>query len=322
MPAGTGVCVVNTVPARTVASASSNVRPGAGAQLPDALQAQVARVALVRVEDLGLRVAGDRAVGADGAHAADADEDLLADALVLVAAVEPVGDAAQVGVVLLDVGVEQQQRHPPDRGLPDARPQRLPAGHRDLDEHLLALGVDEQLQRQALRVEHRVGLQLPAVQRQRLAEVARPVQQPDADQRQAEVRRRLEVVAREHPEAARVVRQHLRDAELHREVADRRRAASGRPRARPGTSAARRGTRRGRRPARARSRRSRRRRPARRAWRRGSRPAAGRGPGPPVPTPRGRAWRTGPASAGASSTAGWWPASAAARARAAAAPGR
>ena len=28
MPAGTGVCVVNTVPARTVASASSNVRPG------------------------------------------------------------------------------------------------------------------------------------------------------------------------------------------------------------------------------------------------------------------------------------------------------
>ena len=80
----------------------------------------------------------------------------------------------------------------------------------------------EQLQRQALRVEHRVGLQLPAVQRQRLPEVPRPVQQPDPDERQAEVRGRLEVVAREHAEAARVVGQHLGDAELHREVADRR----------------------------------------------------------------------------------------------------
>ena len=110
----------------------------AGAQLPDALQPEVARVPLVGVEHLGLRVPGDRAVRADGAHAADADQDLLPDALVLVAAVEPVGDAAQVGVVLLDVGVEHQQRHPADRGLPDARLQQLPGGHRDLDEHLLA----------------------------------------------------------------------------------------------------------------------------------------------------------------------------------------
>ena len=114
MPAGTGVCVVNTVPARTAASASSNESPRPGRQLADPLQAEEARVALVGVEHLGLRVPGDRAVRADGAHPADADEDLLADALVLVAAVEPVGDAAQVGVVLLDVGVEQQQRHPAD----------------------------------------------------------------------------------------------------------------------------------------------------------------------------------------------------------------
>ena len=305
----------------------------ARAQLADALQAQVARVALVGVEDLGLRVPGDRAVRADGAHAADADEDLLADALVLVAAVEPVGDAAQVGVVLLDVGVEHQQRHPPDRGLPDARLEHLPGGHRDLDEHLLARGPgrsvsgarfwpDEQLQRQPLRVEHRVGLQLPAVERQRLPEVPRPVQQPDADERQAEVRGRLEVVAREHPEAARVVGQHLRDAELHREVADRR----GQRRVVLPLALV---------PARLRevlgevvgeladrSRRSRRRRPARRAWPWGSPPVAAPDRGPPAPRLRGRAWRTGPASAGASSTAGWWPASAAARARAAAAPGR
>ena len=261
MPAGTGVCVVNTVPARTVASASSNVRPGLGAQLADALQAQVARVALVGVEHLGLRVPGDRAVRAHGAHPADADQDLLPDALVLVAAVEPVGDAAQVGVVLLDVGVEHQQRHPADRGLPDARLQQLPGGHRDLDEHLLArcpgrsvsgarFWPHEQLQRQPLRVEHRVGLQLPAVERQRLPEVPRPVQQPHPDERQAEVRGRLEVVAREHAEAARVVGQHLARRRTPSRSSRSPRAASGRPPARPGTSAAPRGTRRGRRRAR------------------------------------------------------------------------
>ena len=177
-------------------------------------------MALVGVEHLRRRVAGGRAVRADGPHPADADEDLLPDALVLVAAVEPVGDAAQVRLVLLDVGVEQQQRHPPDGRLPHPHAERAAGGHRDLDEDGLARGIGEQLQGQALRVERGVVLELPAVQRQRLAEVARPVQQPDADQRHAQVGRGLEVVAGQHPEAAGVVGQHLRDAELHREVAD------------------------------------------------------------------------------------------------------
>ena len=55
MPAGTGVCVVNTVPARTACSASgkpSAVRLG---ELADPLDALEAGVALVGVEDLGQR---------------------------------------------------------------------------------------------------------------------------------------------------------------------------------------------------------------------------------------------------------------------------
>ena len=175
---------------------------------------------LVRVEHLGLRVPGDRAVRADGAHAADADQDLLPDALVLVAAVEPVGDAAQVGVVLLDVGVEKQQRHAADGRPPHPGLQRLPARHGHRHEHRCAAVVGHQVQREALRVEDGVGLDLPAVERQRLAEVARAVQQPDGHERHAEVRRRLQVVAGEHAEAAGVVGQDFRDAELHREVAD------------------------------------------------------------------------------------------------------
>ena len=129
MPAGTGVWVVKTVPARTAATrlVEGRAAGSAGQQLADALQAEVAGVSLVGVEHLGLGVAGDRAVGAHRPHPADADEDLLPDAVVLVAAVEPVGDAAQVGLVLLDVGVEQQQRHPADGRLPDpARSVRPP----------------------------------------------------------------------------------------------------------------------------------------------------------------------------------------------------
>ncbi len=43
----------------------------------------------------------------------------LAQPVVLAAAVEPVGDPALGRGVLLDVAVEQQQRHPADLGPPD-----------------------------------------------------------------------------------------------------------------------------------------------------------------------------------------------------------
>ena len=71
-----------------------------------------------------------------------------------------------------------------------------------------------------------VVLLLPAVGATATAEVAGAVEQPDADDRHAEVGRRLEVVAGEDAEAAGVLRQHLGDAELRREVGDRSRGAS------------------------------------------------------------------------------------------------
>ena len=204
-----------------------DVEAGRRHELPHPLQAEEPGVALVGVEDLRRGVPGHRAVGAHRPHAADPDEDLLADAVLGVAAVEAVGDLAQVGVVVLDVGVEQQQRHAADRGHPHPRPQHAALGHGDVDEDRRALGVGEQVQREALRVERRVGLLLPAVEREGLPEVARAVEQPDRDQRHAEVGGGLEVVAREDAEPARVVRQHLGDAELHREVADARRQRAG-----------------------------------------------------------------------------------------------
>ena len=65
------------------------------------------------------------------AHAADAEEDLLAEPVLDVAAVEPVGDLRSVGRVLVDVGVEQVQRHAADLGPPHLRRRSGCAGEVD-----------------------------------------------------------------------------------------------------------------------------------------------------------------------------------------------
>ena len=61
---------------------------------------------------------------------------------------------------------------------------------------------------------------LPAVRGQRLPEVTGAVVQTDRDQRQPEIRCGFQVIAGQDSQSARVIRQHLRDAELHREVRD------------------------------------------------------------------------------------------------------
>ena len=73
-------------------------------------------------------------------------------------------------------------------------------------------------------LEIQVVLVLPAVAIEPLPEVALVVVQPDADQRHAEIGRRLDVIAGEDAEAAGVDRQRLVQAELGGEVRDRARA--------------------------------------------------------------------------------------------------
>ena len=180
-------------------------------------------MALVGVEDLGLGVRGDRAEGPDGPHPADAEQEFLPQPVLAAAAVEPVGDLAQRRVVLLDVGVEQQQRHPADLRDPDLRPEGRAVGQGHGDPHRRALLVPQQRQRQAVRVLRRVALRLPALGRQRLREVAVPVEQAHADQGHAEIAARLQVIAGQDAQAARVLRQRGGDAVLGREVRHARR---------------------------------------------------------------------------------------------------
>ncbi len=81
----------------------------------DLFQRQEGGVAFVHVEDGGLE-----AHGLQGAHAADAEDDFLADAGVDVAAVERIGDVAVLRQhVIGDVGVEQVEGDAADVELPD-----------------------------------------------------------------------------------------------------------------------------------------------------------------------------------------------------------
>ncbi len=82
----------------------------------DAFDGKEGGMAFVHMTDGGLV-----AEGGEGTHAADAEEDLLADAHVLVTAVEACGDFAVFGAVGGDIGVHQVHKDASDLQLPDVR---------------------------------------------------------------------------------------------------------------------------------------------------------------------------------------------------------
>ena len=134
MPAGTGVCVVNTVDDRTTVSAVSKSSP---ASINSRMRSTPRKPACPSFmwNTSGAGRPSDFGERADRAHPADAGQDLLLDPVFLVAAVEPVGDAAQLVLVLRDVGIQQQQRDSAHLRNPHARPQLAGVGHRQLDQH-------------------------------------------------------------------------------------------------------------------------------------------------------------------------------------------
>ena len=147
-------------------------------------------------------------------HPPDAEQDLLADAVLRTASVQTVGDGPHVRLVGLDVGIEHVQLDPAHLGQPHLRLQR---GTGQIHRHPDAV---DQLEGHGMGVEHRVALFLPAVGVEVLAEVPEPVHQPDPHQGDAQAAGRLEVVAGQHAQAAGVLREGLGDAELGREVGD------------------------------------------------------------------------------------------------------
>ena len=78
-------------------------------------------------------------------------------------------------------------------------------------------------------------LLLPAIAIQALAEIALAIKQADANQRDVQIGRALDVVAREHAQAARINRERLVQAELGREICHRTRPQSAGVSCAPGT---------------------------------------------------------------------------------------
>ena len=132
---------------------------------------------------------------------------------------------SRVGV-LGDVGVEQEDRRPPDLDRPD-RDLEVAARQRDADRQRLAVAALDPPDRQPAQVVVGVGVLLVAVGIDRLVEVAAAVHQPDADERQRHVRGRLHVVAGEDAETARVDPERLVQPVLGAEVGDRTRQLVG-----------------------------------------------------------------------------------------------
>ena len=116
---------------------------------------------------------------------------------------------------------------PVDVGAPDARGDAV-VPELDLDRDRL------ECEAELLGIVPRILLDLPAGLVDRLPEVAGAVEEPDPDERDAEVGGRLQVVSGEDAEAARVDRQPLVEPELGAEVRDQHGGIfSGRPRAGP-----------------------------------------------------------------------------------------
>jgi hypothetical protein len=175
-------------------------------------------VALVQMVDLRLE-----AEGVDEARAADAQHDLLHQAHLAAAAVQLSGDAAVDRAVQRFFAVQQVQGRAADLRLPHAQEQCPPG---KLDRHSNLPPSASTVDRQAAGVVVGIGLLLPPSP-EHLAEIPFMIQEPDADQRHAQVARRFQVVAGKHAEAAGVERQRLADSEFHAEIGDRAKAELG-----------------------------------------------------------------------------------------------
>jgi hypothetical protein len=219
MPAGTGVWVVKTVPARTASSASSKSSPsGPTSSRMRSRPRKPAWPSLVW-NTSGRR---DAEYASQRAHAADAEQDLLAEPVLGVAAVEPVGDVAAVGSSFSSTSESSSSSGTRPTSARQTRAcSGAPAGSTSTRARRRRLA---QRQRRAGRGPGSA----PAASRRATATggSSRAVEQADADERHAEVAGRLEVVAGEDAEAAGVLRQRLGDAELGREVGDSPRWAS------------------------------------------------------------------------------------------------
>ncbi len=184
-------------------------------ELAGPLDEQEGRVPLVQMPDR--RLDAERT---QGANAADAEDQLLAEAHLPPADVQDVGDRPIRWIIGRNVRVEEEDRSPPDLRHPY---RGVHGAVGDLHAHLerRPVACAGATHRQLGGIEIGLGVLLVPIGVDLLTEVAAAVEEADADERERGIRRRLAVVARQDAEPTRVELHRLVDAELGAEVGDR-----------------------------------------------------------------------------------------------------
>ena len=113
------------------------------------------------------------------------------------------------------------QFRPAHLHFPGAHPQRVVRAYRSDSRSQSPFLSRRRLDRQLAGIVERVKRDLVAVLVDLLAEIALLIQQPDADDRHAQVVRRLELIAGHVAQPARINRQRLAEHVLHAEIRDR-----------------------------------------------------------------------------------------------------
>src|SRR5664280_2226879 len=185
-----------------------------GAELADPLEPEKRGVSLVRVAHCG-----PEAREIERAHAADTERQLLADPHLLVAPVEAVRDLAIARPIHREVRIEKEKRRAADPNAADEE-MNVPLADAHTHDRRDARRRRKDVDWQVVRIGDRVGLLLPRIRRQRLAEEPLAVEVAVPHERDPEIARGLELVAREDAEPARIDRQDLRETELRAEIRD------------------------------------------------------------------------------------------------------
>ena len=152
------------------------------------------------------------------AKTANSQKQLLPDAH---AAVPTVQTRRQVPIfrgISFDIRIQQKE-------VDSARPSRAtlcariePSARFDLDRHGLAVRANRRLHRRLIDVGLEVLFPLPTVAIEPLAEISLAIEKSDADQRNPEVGRALDVISRKDAKAARIDRHRFMQAELRGEI--------------------------------------------------------------------------------------------------------
>src|SRR5690349_2757569 len=96
------------------------------------------------------------------AHATDAQDDLLADTHLLVAAIERVGDALICGLVIQHIAVKQKERNTSHFSSPDLTRYRSIRKF-NFDPNCLTMRIPQEIQRHVVKVVLGVNLLLPGI---------------------------------------------------------------------------------------------------------------------------------------------------------------